>query len=160
MIYIVAGVSGSGKTLIGRKLADRLNIPFYDADDFHPAGNVEKMKKGQPLNDEDRLPWLQELKRNIIQWEQNMGAVLACSALKKAYRKILSPPKAEVKFIFLNGPRQLIIQRMKNRTGHFMPDALLDTQFEALEPPANAISVDINQTPEEIIQYICNQLSR
>lgn len=157
MIYIVMGVSSSGKSLIGKKLANRLEIPFYDADDFHPKENVEKMKSGRPLNDNDRLPWLQILARNMVQWEQTKGAVLACSALKKAYRTILSS-STPVRFIYLKGTKQLIAQRMQNRSGHFMPQSLLDSQFKALEEPEEAITISIDATPEQIIQNLLREI--
>lgn len=158
MIYVVMGVSSSGKTLIGSKLADKLDIPFYDADDFHPAGNIQKMKKGEPLNDQDRLPWLQDLARNIAQWNQNGEAVLACSALKKSYRTILSPPSVPVRFIYLKGSKELIAGRMEKRAGHFMPGSLLDSQFEAIEEPNEAITVSIDQNPNAIVEEILRQI--
>ncbi len=158
MIYIIMGVSSSGKTLIGSKLADELQLPFYDADDFHPPENVAKMESGKPLNDQDRMPWLQILQQKITEWEQADGAVLGCSALKKSYRKILSPGGVSVQFIHLRGSKELIARRMKQRTDHFMPEELLDSQFEALEEPAYAITVDINQTPEEIVSDIRRQI--
>lgn len=158
MIYIVMGVSSSGKSLIGGKLAKRLDLAFFDADEFHPPDNVQKMESGKPLNDEDRLPWLQKLRRNMLQWEQTGGAVLACSALKKAYRDILSPPEVPVRFIYLEGSKTLIAERMKNRDDHFMPASLLDSQFEALEKPMNAVTVDIDQTPDRIVEDIIKQI--
>lgn len=154
MIYIVMGVSSAGKTMIGRKLAEKLGLAFHDGDDFHPAENVEKMESGEPLNDEDRLPWLQKLRRNMLQWEQTGGAVLACSALKRSYRRILTPADIPVKFIYLKGSRALIADRMKNRSEHFMPESLLDSQFKALEEPANAVTVEIDQSPERIVDDI------
>lgn len=160
MIYIVMGVSSSGKTLIGTKLAEGLKLPFFDADDFHPEENVAKMESGEPLNDRDRLPWLQEMARNMVDWEQNGGAVLACSALKESYRKLLSPPGIPVNFIHLKGSKQLIAERMSQRKGHFMPDSLLDSQFEALEEPQQAITVSIDKTPENIVNKILSQLSQ
>lgn len=160
MIYIVMGVSGSGKTLIGTKLAEGLKLPFFDADDFHPEENVAKMESGEPLNDRDRLPWLQEMARNMVDWEQNGGAVLACSALKESYRKLLSPSGIPVTFIHLKGSKQLIAERMSQRKGHFMPDSLLDSQFEALEEPQQAITVSIDKTPENIVNKILSQLSQ
>ena len=158
MIYIMMGVSSSGKTLIGQMLADILELPFYDGDDFHPAENLEKMKNGQPLNDSDRLPWLQALRRNMVQWEQNGGAVLACSALKKSYRNILSPPEIDVQFIFLKGSQTVIKKRMQQRKNHFMPPELLDSQFDALEEPQQAITVQINQKPGQILEEIIRRL--
>lgn len=158
MVYIVMGVSSSGKSLIGEKLARKLGVPFYDADDFHPEENVEKMTSGQPLNDNDRLPWLQILARNIVQWEQAHGAVLACSALKESYRIILSPSATPVRFIYLKGSKELIAQRMQKRSGHFMPESLLDSQFEALEEPEDTITVNIDKSPDQIIQSILREI--
>lgn len=158
MIYIIMGVSSSGKTVTGSRLAKKLGLPFYDGDDFHPFENVKKMESGEPLNDEDRLPWLQKLRRNMVQWEQTGGAVLACSALKKSYRDILSPAGVPVQFIFLKGSKKLIGKRMAQRDNHFMPESLLDSQFEALEEPEDALAVDISRTPEAIVKDILQQL--
>lgn len=158
MIYIIMGVSGAGKTLIGSRLAKKLGQPFYDADDFHPESNVKKMSAGEPLNDRDRLPWLQQMARQMPKWEQRGGAVLACSALKASYRKLLSPPGIPVRFIYLNGSKELIAKRMAGRDGHFMPESLLDSQFEALEEPTDAIFISIDKTPEEIVGEILRQI--
>lgn len=140
-------------------LAEELDFAFFDADDFHPAENVSKMESGIPLNDEDRLPWLQKMRRNMMQWEQTGGAVLACSALKKSYRDILSPPDIPTRFVFLKGTKEVIAERMKKRSGHFMPESLLDSQFKALEEPQNAIEVDIDQPPGDILKEIIDQLN-
>ncbi len=158
MIYIVMGVSSSGKTLVGTKLAQALNLPFYDADDYHPESNIGKMKEGLPLNDKDRLPWLRNMARAMQDWEEQGGAVLACSALKKSYRSILTPDGIPVQFIYLKGSRELIAGRMKDRNGHFMPLSLLDSQFEALEKPERAITVSIDRSPEKIVGEILEQL--
>ncbi|MDX1586637.1 MAG: gluconokinase [Balneolaceae bacterium] len=159
MIYIVMGVSSSGKSLIGQKLAEELDFAFYDADDYHPAENVRKMESGKPLNDEDRLPWLQKLRRNMVQWEQTGGAVLACSALKKSYRDMLNPSDIPTRFIYLKGSKDVIAERMKKRIDHFMPDSLLESQFQALEEPVNAITVDVDQSPADIVNEIIGQLN-
>lgn len=161
MIYIVMGVAGCGKSTIGEKLADHLQLPFYDADDFHPKENVIKMNQGIPLNDDDRLPWLKELGSNIIQWEKNGGAVLACSALKEKYRQILeSIPSHQVQWIYLEGSKELILQRLKQRNNHYMPASLLDSQFEALEKPAYGIHTNISQSPDLIINEILKKLNK
>ena len=158
MIYVVMGVSGAGKTLIGKQLADALTLSFYDGDDFHPVENVRKMESGQPLNDEDRWPWLDELARNMDEWQQDDGgAVLACSALKKSYRNHLrSSSNSTLIFIYLKGSKELIAQRLKKREGHYMPADLLDSQFEALEEPRarDVITVSVDQSPEKIIREI------
>ncbi len=159
MIYIIMGVSSSGKSLIGKMLAEKLDFAFHDADDFHPVENVKKMESGKPLNDEDRLPWLQKLRGNMMQWEQTGGAVLACSALKESYRDILRPSDIPTRFIYLKGSKEVIAERMKKRSDHFMPESLLDSQFEALEEPRNAIVVDVEQSPEDIIEEIFEQLN-
>lgn len=158
MIYIVMGVSGAGKTLIGSKLAKRLKTSFFDADDFHPENNVAKMKDGKPLNDRDRLPWLQHMARQMTEWEHTGGAVLACSALKESYRKLLSPPGIPVRFIYLKGSRKLIARRMSGRDEHFMPESLLDSQFDALEEPRNALAVSIDQSPDKIVEEILRHI--
>lgn len=160
MIYILMGVSGAGKTVIGRKLADKLDIPFYDADDFHPPRNIEKMESGLPLNDRDRKPWLLKLADKIRRWENEGGAVLACSALKEHYRKLLTSrcPRDCTRFIYLKGDANLIAERLARRSDHFMPGKLLDSQFEALEEPEDALTVSIEQNPEEIIRDIMDKL--
>jgi gluconokinase len=152
IIYIM-GVSGSGKTTIGKKLAGDINFPFFDGDDFHPMANKEKMNAGIPLTDEDRAGWL--ILMNELARDQKEGAVIACSALKEIYRKILAEGVTiSIHWIFLQGSFELIQKRLKERKDHFMPAALLSSQFDTLEPPANCITIDISKTPEEIIQMI------
>lgn len=157
MIYIVMGVSGAGKTLIGQRLARRLDIPFYDGDDFHPESNIQKMESGQPLNDDDRRPWLEILARKMNEWEESRGAVLACSALKQQYRRILVSQES-ARFIYLKGSLSLIADRLAQREGHFMPEELLASQFEALEEPGNAVTVSVDQSPEQIVADILNRI--
>ena len=119
-VYVVMGVSGIGKTTIGKSLADKLEIPFYDADDYHPDANVEKMSKGMALNDEDRKGWLQILAKNIEAWSTEKGAVLACSALKECYRETLTEGlKKQVVFVYLHAEYDLVYKRMKARKGHY-----------------------------------------
>ena len=155
MVVIVMGVSGCGKSTVGALLAKRLGIPFYDADDFHPPENVEKMESGEPLSDIDRHPWLERLSREIESWSQTGGAVLACSALKESYRQVLSANDASrVRFIWLHGPEELISERLQKRKWHYMPPDLLRSQFEALEPPENATAVSVDQPPEEIVEKL------
>jgi gluconokinase len=148
------GVSGSGKTTIGRGLAGELGWRFYDADDFHPRSNVEKMARGVPLDDEDRAPWLESL-RDLIRLCLGRGesAVLACSALKRSYRAYLLIDE-NVKLVYLKGDYELIDERLKNRRGHFMKSKLLDSQFAALEEPERGLTVDISLPPEKIIETI------
>jgi gluconokinase len=153
---IVMGVSGCGKSFIGAKVAQALGGMFEDADDFHPASNIEKMASGKPLTDDDRWPWLDILRKRIV-LNQNQAAcyVLACSALKQSYRDRLrgdDSPEALV-FIYLEGSKELIRQRMEARD-HFMPPALLDSQFATLERPGDAIAINIELTPDEIVAAI------
>jgi gluconokinase len=144
------GVSGAGKTTVGRLLAQDLNFRFYDADDFHPPANVAKMRDGQPLNDEDRQPWLMALRRVILESLQNKtGAVIACSALKKSYRDLLKVGP-EVRLVYLKGGPELIRRRLAAREGHFMPPQLLASQFAALEEPDDAVIVEIDAAPAQI----------
>lgn len=154
MIIIVMGVSGSGKSTVGSRLADELGWAFYDADDFHNTANRSKMSQGIPLTDDDRSTWLASL-RELIQKgiDSEMSIVLACSALKEAYRAILNVD-GQVKFVYLKGSYAEIESRLKNREGHFMPVKLLASQFETLEEPANALHVKVTHTLEEIIQII------
>jgi len=155
MVIIIMGVSGSGKTTIGRALAETLHWGFSDADDFHSPANVEKMKNGIPLTDEDRGPWLRSIRAEIEQWKRDEpGHVLACSALKGSYREILGLNDPEVKFVYLQGGFDLICQRLKERTSHFFNPALLRSQFDALENPKDALVVDVSKEPQEIISAI------
>jgi gluconokinase len=154
------GVSGTGKSTIGKMLAERLEIPFFDGDDFHPKANVEKMAAGLPLNDDDRLDWLKSLNR-LGREHKDSGTVIACSALKESYRKILKTALEEhLVFIHLEGSFELITSRMEARKGHFMPLKLLRSQFDTLEPPKEAINISITDSPKEIVDSILNQLSR
>jgi gluconokinase len=159
---IVMGVSGSGKSTIGDKLAERLGWSYEDGDRFHPASNVAKMSAGQPLTDEDRWPWLQaiadEIDRACAKGER---AVVACSALKRAYRKILVHGRSDVRIVFLDGTEALIAGRLAARKGHFMPPGLLSSQFKTLEPPTvdeRAVTASIDATVETIVDDIIRQL--
>lgn len=159
MIFIVCGVSGTGKSTIGKLLADKLTLPFFDGDDFHPQSNVKKMKNGIALNDNDRQPWLELLATELALWGANRGAVLACSALKESYRKILSSKyKEEIYWVILNGSRELLIERLDSRTGHFFNSALLDSQLATLELPDYGWTIDIQPSPDEIINTISERL--
>lgn len=154
IIYII-GVSGSGKSTIARLLADQLGIPFADADDFHPASNVEKMSRGIPLQDEDRVTWLAAIHAYAIGQLAKQGAVIACSALKEKYRQTLqSEISQQVEWVYLKGSFDLIKARMQQRENHFMPDSLLESQFAALEEPQNALVVDISKEPTELLKEI------
>ncbi|MCU4674187.1 gluconokinase [Catenovulum sp. 2E275] len=159
MIYVVMGVSGCGKSSIGQALADKLNVNFYDADDFHSKSSVEKMSNGIPLTDEDRLPWLTNLAEQMVSWNQQGGAVLACSALKQKYREWLSQPQPDqVTFVYLQGSFELISNRLAARKGHFMSAKLLTSQFETLEEPTDAIIVSIEPQPAEIVEQILQEI--
>jgi gluconokinase len=154
MILVLMGVSGSGKTTVGRKLAAVLGCPFFDADDFHSPASRAKMGRGRGLTEEDRAPWLEALGAAMGEWEaSNPHTVLACSALKRAYREKLSGTVA-VRWIYLKGDRDLIRERMGKRKGHFAGPALLESQFRDLEEPRDALIVDIGDEPDEIVRKI------
>ncbi|MGA7506272.1 MAG: gluconokinase [Candidatus Sulfotelmatobacter sp.] len=158
MIVVIMGVVGAGKTTVGRLLAEQLGWQFADADDYHPPANIQKIRQGIPLNDEDRCPWLQRLRALIADWiSQRHSAVLACSALKRGYRDELHIGP-EVRFVYLRGSAELIAQRLHARHGHFADDQILASQFADLEEPESAVSVDIAQTPERIVAEIRQKL--
>lgn len=159
-VYIVMGVSGVGKTTVGKLLALQMDLSFYDADDFHPPENVEKMEAGIPLQDEDRKGWLDILAGKIKAWNQEGGAVLACSALKEKYRKQLqSIPEEELTWIYLHSTFELIKERLLLRKDHFFKPELLASQFETLESPTYGIHIDANASLEKIIQQIMQKLN-
>jgi len=157
VILIVFGVSGAGKTTVGKMLAEQLEWRFLEADDFHPAANIEKMRNSHPLTDEDRWPWLDCLRKQIEQLlSAGENAVLACSALKRAYRDRLRV-NDEVKFVFLRGDYALVEKQLRSRHGHFMNTALLQSQFDDLEQPQpdeNVLTIELGRTPEEIVERI------
>ncbi|HEX9825861.1 MAG TPA: gluconokinase [Flavobacteriaceae bacterium] len=157
-MIVIMGVSGCGKTTIGKQLAKQLDLPYFDADDFHSASNIEKMKHGIPLNDEDRMPWLTLLANNIQTWDVQGGAVLSCSALKESYRKLLASKSKQVNWVYLKGSFELIQSRLEHREGHYMKSGLLQSQFDALEEPNYGIHISIENTPELIISKIISKL--
>lgn len=162
-VLVVMGVSGSGKTTVGLLLANRLGWEYADADEFHPPENIAKMKSGQPLTDHDRWPWL----RAVAQWIENKHTskrhgIVACSGLKRRYREVLVGDLGDaVGFIYLEGSRELITERLSMRHNHFMPPSLLETQFEALEvpdPDEQEITVSIEADPIEIVRQVIERL--
>ncbi len=155
MVIVLMGVSGSGKTTVGRRLAEALDAEFAEGDSYHPPANVEKMRSGIPLDDADREPWLERLSAEIDRWlERSQSVVLACSALKRSYRDILGAGRPEVRFVYLRGSEPLIHDRLAHRRGHYMPASLLASQFAALEEPEDAITVDVDRDPDEIVASI------
>jgi gluconokinase len=161
MILVLMGVSGCGKTSVGAILANQLGWTFYDADDFHPPANVEKMRAGIALTDADRWPWLDRLSALLRGKEQSgEDAILACSALRQVYRDRLAQGCKDVRWFFLRGPFELIQSRLATRKGHYMNPALLRSQFATLEEPANATVVDIADTPDILASRIRQTLQR
>lgn len=162
MVLVVMGVSGSGKTTIGKLLAERLGWHYQEGDALHPPENVAKMSAGTPLSDADRAPWLRRVADHIDAWRSTAEAgVITCSALKRAYRDIIIGDRPDVGLVHLRGSRELIGRRMAARKGHFMPTALLDNQFATLQEPSpeeRAIIVDVDGTPAEIVDEISRQL--
>jgi len=159
MIVIVMGVVGSGKTTVGKLLAAQCGWEFADADDFHPASNVEKISHGIPLTDQDRDPWLDRLRAAILEWiAKKQNEVLACSALKRTYRAKLHVGP-EVRFVYLKGSAALITERLRARHGHFAGEAILASQMADLEEPESALVVDIDASPQKIVDQIRKGLS-
>jgi gluconokinase len=156
--WVVMGVSGSGKTEIGRRLAARLQLEFIEGDAFHPPQNIAKMSAGTPLTDEDRQEWLLLLQQKLRQAAlAGKAVVLTCSALKRRYRDLLRAGDPHLLFVYLHGERALLEERMHRRQGHFMPASMLESQLATLEPPQadeRFIAVDISGTPEQIVQRI------
>jgi carbohydrate kinase (thermoresistant glucokinase family) len=153
MLVIVMGVSGSGKTTVGRELAHRLSLPFYDADDFHSATNIGKMRQGIPLTDEDRQDWLAKLAAGLATWEQSRGAVLACSALKEQYRSVLQQGAGAslITWIVLEGNKELLLSRLRGRSGHYMGTSLLKSQLADFESPTYGLHLPIIASPDDLV---------
>jgi len=152
------GVSGSGKSTVGAALAQRLRVPFADADDFHPDANIAKMSAGEALNDDDRLPWLDSIGRWLA--DHSSGGVMSCSALKRAYRDQLRDHCADVEFLHLSGTPDVIGRRQASRPGHFMPASLLKSQFDTLEPleaDERGVAIDVAQNIDSIIDNYVSQ---
>jgi gluconokinase len=159
MIIILMGVSGAGKTTIGEILSGKLDLPLFDADEFHSAASIDKMRNGIPLNDADRWPWLDRMNAALREREaRGDSMLLACSALKQAYRDRLSKGTAEIRWIYLKGRFELIRERLEARKGHYMKAGLLESQFAALEEPEDALSIDIDDSPNSIADSILRRL--
>jgi gluconokinase len=163
LVLVVMGVSGSGKTTVGALLAGRLGWSFAEADDFHPAANVAKMRSGIPLDDADRLPWLQAIAAQIDRWRaEGRNGVVTCSALKRRYREIIIGDRADVRLVYLKGDRELVVHRLAARHGHFMPARLLDSQFADLEEPSpeeRPVVVSIGGPPSALAEQIIAALN-
>ena len=167
-LILTMGVSGSGKSTIGQRIAEHFDLPFVEGDDFHPPANVAKMEAGKALNDEDRKPWLEALgavlakaeRANLPNSEGQRGAVLACSALKQKYRDTLQKAvQDELHIVWLDGNREVLLSRLQSRKDHFFPPHLLDSQLATLEPPVGAIRIDVSQPIEEILAKAITALS-
>jgi carbohydrate kinase (thermoresistant glucokinase family) len=152
MICILMGVSGSGKSTIGRLLSQRIGWPFFDGDDFHPVENIEKMRAGIPLTDADRLPWLTRLRERMREVDGN--AIFACSGLKQSYREFLGEGVSDLVWVYLKGNSDLLQRRMEAREGHFMGAEMLRSQLETLEEPTDALIIGIDRDPGEIVEVI------
>jgi gluconokinase len=153
------GPAGSGKTTVGKLLAAQLGWDFFDADNFHSAANIEKMSRGIPLHDEDRIPWLESIRKAMLQWDaQGRNAVLACSALKRSYRERLLI-NSNVKLVYLKGSFELFRERLRARKGHYAGEQILAGQFADLEEPADANTIDAAQSPEQIVAEIRERLA-
>ncbi|MEL6582087.1 MAG: gluconokinase [Cyanobacteria bacterium J06621_12] len=159
MFYVIMGVSGSGKSTVGKLLSDRTGWNFYDADDFHPQVSLDKMNRGIALTDSDRLPWLKELQKLISSTlDAHQSGILACSALKSEYRQILQQENEQVVFVYLQGNYDCIQERVKQRQGHFMSPDLLKSQFNTLEEPLNALIIDVSLPLDQIVDQIVDQI--
>ena len=153
------GPAGSGKTTVGELLAAQLGWDFFDADNFHSPANIEKMSRGIPLHDEDRIPWLNSIREAMLQWDSNgRNAILACSALKRSYRELLQI-NSNVKLVYLKGSFELFRERLHSRKGHYAGEQILAGQFADLEEPADALTIDAAQSPEQIVAEIRERLA-
>ncbi len=161
MMIVIMGVSGSGKSTIGQKLSEKLGFQFFDGDSFHPEENIEKMSVGVPLSDKDRYPWLQQIRKKMIQLDvQGKSGVFAISALKEDYRAFLSTSPLSIYWVYLKGDFKTIYRRMEGRVGHFMSANMLKSQFSDLEEPHSAITISIDQSPEKAVNEIVEKIGR
>lgn len=162
-LIVIMGVSGSGKSSVGELLAERLGVPFIEGDKLHPKANIEKMSAGTPLDDEDRWPWLDIIGEKLVA-ARNTGAILSCSALKKIYRdRLRNAVGNDLTFVYLDGSRDLLMERLTDRPGHFFKPALLDSQLETLEKPQDeprTLTVDVTPPQEEIVEDIVETLKK
>jgi gluconokinase len=158
MIIVVMGVTGCGKTTVGRRLAERLSAEFIEGDQLHSAENVRKMSAGLPLGDADRRPWLEAIARRMRRCiAEGRNAVVACSALKASYRRVLAEA-ADLRLVYLKATEDLVRSRLSQRSGHFMPATLIDSQFADLEEPDNALTVDASQTAAAMVDLVIRKL--
>lgn len=157
-VVVLMGVCGSGKSTVGRALAERCGGVFHDADEFHPPDNIRKMQRGEPLDDADRAPWLSQLAA-LLSSSTQTPVFLACSALKARYRETLRDGRDEVVFVYLRGSPEMIRARLRARSGHFMPENLIDSQFAALETPEAALTVDIDEPVDALVDRIIRELT-
>jgi gluconokinase len=156
---ILMGVAGSGKTAVGMQVARKLDWIFLDADDFHPPANIEKMKHGIPLNDQDRAPWLQRLHDELQhQMAERHSVILACSALKESYRDVLRDEVSPPTFVYLDVDLETIRDRLQHRSAHFFPKELMESQFAALEKPKDAIIIDARKPLEAVVDHVIHAL--
>jgi gluconokinase len=159
MVVLLMGVSGVGKSTVGKRLATHLGWRFHDADDLHSPDSIARMRSGQPLDDDARTPWLRRVRDLISRLSrERVNAVVACSALKASYRALLLDGLSDVHLVHLAAPADVLRSRVRGREGHFMPDTLVDSQVAALEPPANALTVDATPGVEEVVRQIVDDL--
>jgi gluconokinase len=159
-LILLTGVAGTGKTTIGRQLAAELGWPYHEADDFHSSANKEKMGRGEPLDDSDRAPWLAAIRAAMDECRAaGRNAVFTCSALKASYRRVLLDGAPDTALVFLSGDPAMLQTRLAQRSGHYMKPAMLESQLAILEPPGDALALDVRQTPEELVAKIRRMLS-
>jgi carbohydrate kinase (thermoresistant glucokinase family) len=158
---VLMGVAGSGKTAVGMRIAEKLNWLFLDADNFHPAANIEKMRHGIPLTDEDRVPWLERLRDELRrQIASGHSVILACSALKESYRRILREEPLPPQFVYLDVDAETIRERLSHRSAHFFPKELMNSQFAALEKPKDAIVIDARKPVESVVDAVVHAIAQ